>query len=625
MRFHRLAAAITLITFTSTQLSGCLTIPEMPQSLNGLASSAAKSLSTTEASAPMKGSFTPTQQALAQEAQALFKKLQSGKAKLGYSTIEYRERLQRLQAAKAAIQAAPNSYSMAQFTELADALTRMLVYVDAIESIDQLPASAYAKNASISPQNYQIDPGERATFDIKGYCLDHSVYAPSRGVPLQLLSVNEVWPEELRPVFQRIIAQHKPNPASSRLFDNSNADIQAAIWFLQELRDGNLTSEKFGTLSSKQIGMLREAGVTPQMLLDGTKRMLMNSARANITALTNEVSSLAAGVRSLASAGQVMQIAMNGQSGLLGGLGIPAGQAAGASQPQTATAASILGNNALLNNNRALTGALQDWLKQGEKQPQTKSYAPETGYTLLAQDVAARAVATAPLTASIEVANLSPFPYTFTPTSFVLNARTETQPIGLSQWQQTAAADAAQVVKSPEDNELREALFKDLRAMALDKAFKAFTTPNSAALSALSSQFRSRAAQNLISSMPVVGNIVSLGLLISGKNLDGTDMESWDYVGAALGMVPVAGNVARGLGAAGTSILRRELERAAAVSVNPNLHTAVSVMGSDTLEYAMENTPVWLREQYSFISREAIAKLPETSAFTSSAGARLSL
>lgn len=63
------------------------------------------------------------------------------------------------------------------------------------------------------------------------------------------------------------------------------------------------------------------------------------------------------------------------------------------------------------------------------------------------------------------------------------------------------------------EDSIKASVMEDLKDLSYKEAFKQFTEGNSALLNGLKSQFTSRKAQSLVTSIPVVGNIINLGML----------------------------------------------------------------------------------------------------------------
>jgi len=379
--------------------------------------------------------------------------------------------------------------------------------------------------------------------------------------------------------------------------------LQIAIWTLQGLNDGLLNPNLSKALSDKQKQMLFQAGLPPQKLaVQQLGTSLLETALPGFGASMQ---------------GQGIGGAVNAISSTLGRQAMS--QAGGSDLMRSAQGfidiPKLLTNPQVLGNPSALASNLNSWASApSEQQVRTTSDALDQ-YSLLAPGVAAQTISTGQLAGKIQVTNLSGKVFTMAPGQYVANARSNTQPVGLSNWALDKMANAVEVVKNSGDSAIRQALFEDLRGFAADKAFQAFANPNSSLLGFAKGLFKSKVTQDLVTSVPVLGNVVSLGMILSGKNLDGSDMNGYDYASAAIGMVPVAGNIAKALGGS-ARIAAHEISRlggrlpSGAVDA---VDAGLQVYGSNTSEAIAESTPGWLTREFDAIARETIAQLPETS------------
>ncbi|MEK2631436.1 hypothetical protein AAAC13_00890 [Pseudomonas aeruginosa] len=142
--------------------------------------------------------------------------------------------------------------------------------------------------------------------------------------------------------------------------------------------------------------------------------------------------------------------------------------------------------------------------------------------------------------------------------------------------------------------------------------------------------FSSGVVNTLLQSAPVVGNIINLGMLLTGKNLDGSDMSPTDYIMAGIGVVPVAGNISKILRPAGTKIFAKELAQIDAFyKNNEGVLAAADILTTDTAEYAMDQIPMpdWLSSSSSTaaqqVLRDAQLMMPKTSNYMAQSGIAL--
>lgn len=580
------------------QLVGCVSMGQVSGGLGGLL----------PGGPAHKGDLSASEQADARIARSISQSVATGK--VGYSQPEYQRRLSRFNTARDVVAAAGQNYTREQFLELSSALTDLLQYVDLIES-----GSARAVQSSKSQriqQAYQIQPGQTAYLSFNGYCLKAGPDRPYAGEAMQLIAPDAVWSPEYKQVYQKLIQQNRlGEPTPTKRYQGEQGDLQIALWTLQGLNDGLLNPNLSKALSGKQRQMLFQAGLPPEKLaIQQVGSSLVESALPGFGASMQ---------------GQGYGGAVNAISTTLGQHAL--GQVGGGTDlvksaqgfidiPKLLTNPQVLSNPALLASN------LNNWASSpSEQQVRTASDALDQ-YSLLAPGVAAQTISTGQLAGKMQVTNLSGKVFTMSPGQYVANARSNTQPVGLSNWALDKMAGAVAVVKNPGDSAVRQALFEDLRGFAADKAFQVFANPNSSLLGFAKGLFKSKVTQDLVSSVPVLGNIVSLGMILSGKNLDGSDMNGYDYASAAIGMVPVAGNIAKALGGS-ARIAAQEISRlggrlpAGAVDA---VDAGLQAYGSNTSEAIAESTPGWLSREFDAIARETIAQLPETSRLAAARG-----
>lgn len=600
--FKRLVVGVCTASLIGTNLVGCLAVPTMPD-MSGSMEAVTSSISRVAGSLggdSLKGTLSGQQLANAYRAQAIMNQATTGTYKVGYTTPEYKERLSRFQSARDVITTSNGRYSQAQFLELSESLTALLSYVDTIETVRENPQVSNRTLAAYSP-SYTLAPGAKATFTMHGLCLAQEHPAPSRQEPLQLVPISDVWPGPLGTVYQNLMdnyvpKEHRPAKRSMYELDQNAVNLQTAVWALQKVKDGDYTGQAILDLSSDQQAMLLEAGLNPAtMATGGGLRGIANMAKNMATDM--------AGARLNA----VLADANASTNGILG--------QALASLPVTPQ--EIMANPAVLQDSSLLMDALTGWMDNHTDRPASTFAGPETGMTLLADGVAARTKATSTLRAEVEIVNASSRPFVFTPRDYALNARSATQPVGPSEWQNTRMGRGVELVTSPMDATIKQALEDDLRLLAMEKSLDSFTRADGAALNQISRMFTSRGVQRLVGALPVVGNVISLGKIIAGKNLDGTDMNPWDYAAEAVGLVPVAGNIAKILGPTAVSMAG---ELARRFPDRRYIETALDIAGSEVVEATV---PRWMEQQYDTIARRAISGLPETSAQARQAGIRI--
>ncbi|HGP3148614.1 TPA: hypothetical protein ACLG1D_006302 [Pseudomonas aeruginosa] len=578
------------MTLMALQLAGCASMGQVSGGLGGLLPT----------SPDHKGALSDAQQTEARIARSISQGVATGK--VGYSQPEYQRRLARFNSARNAVELAGTNYTREQFIELSTSLTELLQYVDLIESGSV--RSAQGMKSQRIQSSYQIQPGQTAYLSFNGYCLKAGPDRPYAGEAMQLIAPDAVWSPEYETIYRNLIQQNRlGEPTPTKRYQGEQGDLQIAIWTLQGLNDGLLNPNLSKALSDKQKQMLFQAGLPPQKLaVQQLGTSLVETALPGFGASMQ---------------GQGIGGAVNAISSTLGRQAMS--QAGGSDLMRSAQGfidiPRLLTNPQVLGNPAALASNLNSWASApSEQQARTTPDALDQ-YSLLAPGVAAQTISTGQLAGKIQVTNLSGKVFTMAPGQYVANARSNTQPVGLSNWALDKMANAVEVVKNSGDSAIRQALFEDLRGFAADKAFQAFANPNSSLLGFAKGLFKSKVTQDLVTSVPVLGNVVSLGMILSGKNLDGSDMNGYDYASAAIGMVPVAGNIAKALGGS-ARIAAHEISRlggrlpSGAVDA---VDAGLQVYGSNTSEAIAESTPGWLTREFDAIARETIAQLPETS------------
>lgn len=599
--FKRLIVGICAVSLIGANLVGCLAVPTMPD-MSGSMEAVSNSISRVANSIggdALKGSLSGHQLADARRAQDIMNQAASGAYRVGYSTPEYKERLARFHAAREVIASGNGRYTQSQFLELSESLTALLNYVDTIETIRENPQVGN-RTLPAYQSSYTLAPGAKATFTMHGLCLAQEHPAPSRQEPLQLVPISQVWPGPLGTVYQNLMQnyvakEHRPAKRSMFELDQNAVNLQTAVWALQKVKDGDYTGQAIRDLSPEQQKMLFDAGLEQALQGSGGMQAITSMARSIATDFaTSRLNNMLAGANA-------------SSNGLLGN--------ALASLPVNPV--EIMDNPRVLQDGDLLLNALNGWMENHTDRPASTFAGAETGMTLLADGVAARANATSTLRAEVEIVNASSRPFVFTPRDYALNARSATQPVGPSEWQNTRMGRGVELVSSPMDDTIRQALEDDLRLLAMEKSLESFTRADGAALNQISRMFTSRGVQRLVGAMPVVGNIISLGKMISGKNLDGTEMNGWDYAAEAVGLIPVAGNIAKILGPTAVTMAG---ELARRFPDRRYIEAALDVAGSEVVEATV---PRWLEQQYDTIARRAISGLPETSAQVRQAGIRI--
>lgn len=594
MQFQRGVIKVLAAALIAAQLGGCaamggLQMPSMPSSMpKGLTDA----LSFNKSS--FKGPLNAADLAEAQRAAAIVQAAQSGK--IGYTQPEYQRRLGRFHETRDAMKAAGTHYTQEQFLAFSTALTDLVSYVDLIERGGFKASTSKPSNSALQ-KSYLIQPGQIANFSFNGYCLKFGDERPAANEPLQLISPEKVWPGKMASVYRNLMKSAPQSTAGYVTFSNGrDKDLQMALWTLQAVRDGSFNQSLYSNLSAEQVSRLTAAGFSPQMIsADSLMKAGFNSATDMI------------------------------ESTLKAKLAPQLSQASGAMSQLGFSSDNPFSNPPILNNPQALEASLNDWLTSPAMEAPSRAAAATTDplqYSILGPSVAAKTTSDGSLNGRIQVANLSSAPFAFAPSEYVANARSATQPVALSNWSPQGSKSGVTVVKTSSDSAILAALKDDLSDLAQDKTFKVFTASDSALLGFAKSMFKSKVGQTLVTSMPVVGNVISLGMLLTGKKLDGTDMEGFDYASAAIGMVPVAGNIAKLMGP-GVRTVAESLAKYGTGIPREALDTTFQVAGSDTFEYMNDMMPSWLSDAYNSIAKQTIETIPAATQYASANGIRI--
>lgn len=574
--FTRLVAGMLI----ASQLTGCLaTVPTSMGELNNFIGVQANELLGGPAS--YKGAMSADEQATARLARSMFRSAESGV--IGYSQPEYQRRLARFHSARADIKAVGKNFTQAQFIEMSSALTDLLLYVDQIE---QPARPKHAARTLAAGSGYQVAPGQIASFEMNGFCLSLGPDKPAGGEGMQLIDPVSFWSGQNASVYRNLINMSDGSATRSDGYgftSKTQQDLQVAMWALAEMNKGALSPRIAKSITPQQKQMLTNAGVSPLKL------------EAQVVG----VNAFAKYVDGALSASPLLE-GMSQYSGVM--------QAANRA---IAMPADIMGNPQILSNPELLQEALSTWINAPELPPVTTARDALDQYSLLAPGVAAKTISGDRLDGHFQVVNASDTPFTFSKADFVANARSSTQPVGISRIALAGSKDV-KVAHSAEDNAIRKALLNDLQDLANDKLFDFLTNKDSKMLGYAKSLFKSKLAQQIVTDIPVIGNIISLSLLMGGKNLDGSDMNAYDYASAAIGVVPVVGNIAKALGGSakvaaqaisrmGKRIPEGTLER---------IDDSIQLASTDTHEVI--NTPGWMSREFEAISSRVLASLQST-------------
>ena len=226
---------------------------------------------------------------------------------------------------------------------------------------------SYTELVAPSRNGITVMPGEKVTFEQRGYCLDPGKPTPKAGEQFALRQTEEVIPEELRPIFSGLLRESEHNEAV-------RDDLQDLIW---ALRTANSSEESRADRLGDKLGLLNEAypGAMEDFL--AYRQRYKNDVLGEVNrAFRSEVSD------------QLSRSFVNSAS----------------------------------------SDELLDTLKSME--PQGKMQ-PGSQYSMLAPGVAARTVGTDSLTIQSEIANTSEMPFEFDPVEWYAEPSRDTQSVAI--------------------------------------------------------------------------------------------------------------------------------------------------------------------------------------------------
>lgn len=577
------AVAATMIGF---QLVGCTNVGSVKQSTYALARGDWKSVVGTDEHSPEyhKGPLKPEQRAKAEVASSIHRATASGV--VGYSQPEYQRRLADFRQAKSAYQAAGSQVSEAQFLALSSSLRDLLLYVDLVESGSPKVAGRSSAKPEASSA-YVIPPGAYAEFSFNGFCVRPSLRKASPGEAMQLLPDDQMWGDYL-PQYRNLMASKADLPPSDLSRSNSNpygqagmADYQVAVWALRGIDDNGMMSPH-----------------TAAALSPAHKQMLLSAGTPSSAIEASQVTGKLYG-EALSAIGDIAGRAMLGVPGATSGIdasqvraGMNAVRALGLTPDE------MLVNPSVLNNPAALGRSLEQWVLDDEPGVALAGAADLDQYSVIAPAVSARTVSEGKLSGSFRITNLSGEAFTFDPDRYIANSRSATsQPAALARTGMTEMGPAYKVDKSTKG--LPAGLVDDLMDLAGDKLLGSLTG-DKAFLADIGGLFKSKAVQGVLGSIPVVGNILSLGTLIAGVNLDGTPMDSLDYAQAAIGVLPVVGNLGR-LGVVGgraTAGFVAAMNSRGGEVTRDVIETGLEMAGKESFQ----DLPAWMTERFASVS-----------------------
>ncbi len=567
------AFAITLI---AAQFAGCVKPAQIAAGIPGL-----EAYALNPNDDPNKGEMTADQTAEAQTARAVF--MSADGADIGFNQPEYQSRLAAFRASRAQFDQAGMNFTREQFLALSSSLSSLLQYVDLIEANSPSVAKEQSYRTPDVANQYVIRPGEIAEFSFNGFCTKSNLQKPAIGEPMQLLPVEKLWSEPYAGQYKRIMAAAPAKePGGTSLYPGGLPDHQVAIWYLRYMEQDNMTKQLSDALSPSQRQILISAGVSPT---DITRAAISaNIADAATSVAGDYVSSTLGSALGSYTGSTDVRSAVATASDLARTVGIEPSQ--------------IMSSQALLRNPADLAAALNNWATSPDKTISGVTPDRLDQYSLLAPGVAAKTLSQGKLAGVTQITNTSGNAFTFVPDNYIANARSElSQSAAPARIGMNRKGPAFNVIKGAGDAQARADLMADLAGLAKSRGLD-FLTSNENLLGGVAKMFKSPFVKEIVTSIPVIGNALNLGMLLTGTNLDGTPMDDSDYLSAAVGVIPVVGNMVK----AGT-MTGKVLSKLDAMSTP--IEVAIEMSQTTTAQQAIADSPQWVRSAVDEISLRA--------------------
>jgi hypothetical protein len=584
----RVAVYITLMFFTFGQISGCLTVPAVPSSWKSLIEDGTTSFKGETSRAVYDNSLS---------GKRIFERFSGGPVAMGYNTSEFQGLYQRFAAAKKEVAAAGDGITRSQFLELSTATADLLSYMDVVEALQSRGVPVKTQGANLDA--YTVAPGEKISLFVDGFCLDKKLPAAPGGEPFRLEPVTQFISPELLSTYQSVIDQHQAKPVRSGVPSyRADTDTQSLMWALRGMKTGELDRRMLNAMPERQKAILR--GSDPEAY----SKMMAD-------AKVKEV------IRGLNDAFEQSVI----------GQGYSALQGMSNGNPEA-----FLTDPSVMADPARLDSAMAGW--QERQRANSRNHVPSpysSPYTMLQSGVAARAVGTDFLRTGVEVVNMGSEPFVFKPTDYVMNSRSQSQAVAPGRWIQTDA-DRVAYDGGGNSDDVTAMIAKDFLELTAMRSLDSLAPTGNLGkmISGMGDLFSSKAVRNLLLAAPVVGNVINLGMLMTGKNLDGSDMGATDYIMAGLGVLPVAGNVTRLLRPAGAKVFAKELSTVDRFFDRYDKPLLVAdVLTTNSGDYLIEHAtgPSWMREATqqatSQVGAAINSSMPQTANYMKSQGLAL--
>ena len=347
---------------------------------------------------------------------------------------------------------------------------------------------------------FLIPPKSAVSLSASGFCMDHSLPAPSGGQPLRLYRTERMISGQLLPIFRAISEMALKAPQSARY------NLQGVVWAIRALDEHPQWDFRLNPEQERFVEIAYPGGMAILRKYNASQK------------LTSKISEVAT---------QAIRKQFN-----LSGFG---GTTLNPSDP--ASVQQVL--NRIMNPGQ--TG--QAW--------QSTAGSP---YSTLAQQVVARASSPAGLRADIQVLNDSSLPFFFKPSDYIAEAPTQTQRI-LFDRVIRIDSDGHGSDELPAMERLSKGYLEevgDIRNWSKGKLLNLFP---SLAENSLTNTFISDALKAAVEATPLVGNALSAHEAITGKNwMTGEDLSDAERFLAILGSVPGFGTAEALLKPAGKTV-----------------------------------------------------------------------
>lgn len=350
------------------------------------------------------------------------------------------------------------------------------------------PRSSNSRRSQLPPVQVQgsavvVPPRSKVQFTQRGYCMDSSLPAPGQGEKFTLRPMNQLFPQELLPLYHGLQEQAKTDHRTRRA-------MQTLVW---ALREAGTKSRYVHSISRPHLEMMARA-------YPGGDQLFMRYHQQQYTRNFNPLEELL---------GRILTVRIDGRTVNLAKM-FESNDSRVADDQADRTLEELL--------NRPVAGEI----------PRDNS-----DYTLLQPGVAVKAVGRSQLTPTITVANTTDQPFVFDTKDYYAETQREAQRVGLGAPQNVAHVQDDPMVE-PELVRFGSYLEMGLAHLVLDNLARW------AMLWAL--ERGSRFTNRLVGSTPSVGGALQLSNLVRGTDwLTEEPLSCTRQAVSAIGTTPGAG------------------------------------------------------------------------------------